>query len=142
MRDSLGRDSRLIVGVDLKKDLRRLLAAYNDPAGVTAAFNLNLLARINRELAGAFDLKAFRHHAIYDAHEGRIEMHIVSLEDQTVRALGRQFRLRAGESIHTENSYKYTVQQFQDLARSAGWAPRRAWLDENRLFSVHELIDP
>lgn len=140
MRNSLACDGRLIVGVDLKKDMRRLLAAYNDAAGVTAAFNLNLLARINRELAGSFDLKAFRHHAIYDAHEGRIEMHIVSLKDQTVSVLGRQFGFRAGESIHTENSYKYTVEQFQELARAAGWTPRRVWLDEDRLFSVHELI--
>jgi dimethylhistidine N-methyltransferase len=142
MRNSLGHGGRLIIGVDLKKDPHRLLAAYDDAAGVTAAFNLNLLARINRELAGSFDLKAFRHHAIYNAYEGRIEMHIVSLWDQTVRVLDQQIEFRAGERIHTENSYKYTVEQFQDLARSAGWIAQRVWLDEDRLFSVHELIWP
>jgi dimethylhistidine N-methyltransferase len=142
MRNSLARSGRLIIGVDLKKDPRRLLAAYNDAAGVTAAFNLNLLARINRELAGSFDLKAFRHHAIYNAHEGRIEMHIISLKDQSVTVLGQRIEFRAGERIHTENSYKYAVEQFQGLARSAGWIARRVWLDEDRLFSVHELTSP
>ena len=142
MRDSLGRGGRLIIGVDLKKDPRRLLAAYNDAAGVTAAFNLNLLARVNRELAGSFDLNAFQHHAIYNAYKGRIEMHIVSLLDQTVRVLDQQIEFRAGEHIHTENSYKYTVEQFQDLARSAGWLAQRVWLDKDRLFSVHELVSP
>jgi dimethylhistidine N-methyltransferase len=136
----LGADGRLIVGVDLKKDARRLHMAYNDAQGVTAAFNLNLLARINRELAGTFDLAAFRHEAVYNPREGRIEMHLRSMRRQVVGVLGRTFRFGAGERIHTENSYKYTVPQFQDLARSAGWQPTQVWTDPDNLFSVHELV--
>jgi dimethylhistidine N-methyltransferase len=139
-RAALSTGGRLIVGADLKKDARTLVLAYNDAAGVTAAFNLNLLARINRELAGTFDLDAFRHEAIYNPRDGRIEMHLISLKDQQVRVRGRRFHFRADESIHTENSYKYSVGQFQDLARSAGWQPRRVWTDERHLFSVHELV--
>jgi uncharacterized SAM-dependent methyltransferase len=131
---------RLIVGVDLKKDARRLVLAYNDAAGVTAAFNLNLLVRINRELGGTFDLDAFRHDAIYNPREGRIEMHLESMRDQEVRVAGRRIRFRSGERIHTENSYKYSISQFQELARSAYWRPHRVWTDEGKLFSVHELI--
>jgi dimethylhistidine N-methyltransferase len=132
----------LIVGVDLKKDARRLVLAYNDAAGVTAAFNLNLLARINRELGGTFDLAAFRHEAVYNPREGRIEMHIESRRDQEVRVRGRRFRFRAGERIHTENSYKFSIGEFQELARSAGWLPKRVWADADNLFSVHLLAAP
>ncbi len=139
-RTVLSPGGRLIVGADLKKDARKLVLAYNDAAGVTAAFNLNLLARINRELGGAFDLAAFRHEAIYNPRDGRIEMHLVSTRAQEVAICGRRFRFRAGESIHTENSYKYSIGQFQDLARSAGWQPRRVWTDAGNLFSVHELV--
>ena len=139
-RAVLSPGGRLIVGVDLKKDLGVLLPAYNDAAGVTAAFNLNLLARINRELGGNFDLDAFRHEAIYNPRDGRIEMHLTSAADQDVRVRGRRFHFRKGETIHTENSYKYSVRQFQDLARSAGWNPTRVWTDPRALFSVHELI--
>lgn len=139
LRATLSPGGRLIVGVDLKKDTRRLVAAYNDKAGVTAAFNLNLLARINRELGGNFDLEGFRHEAIYNARDGRIEMHLVSRRDQTAEVAGRRFRFRKGETIHTENSYKYTVRQFQDLARASGWLPARVWTDAGNLFSVHEL---
>jgi dimethylhistidine N-methyltransferase len=138
-RGVLSPGSRLIVGVDLKKDLSVLLPAYNDAAGVTAAFNLNLLARINREIGPAFDLDAFRHQAIYNARDGRIEMHLVSTRDQDVSIADRRFHFRRGETIHTENSYKYTVRQFQDLARAADWTPSRVWTDANSLFSVHEL---
>ena len=123
MRDVVGPAGRLLVGVDLKKDARALVGAYNDQDGVTAAFNLNLLARINRELEGSFDLDGFRHEAIYDPREGRIEMHIVSIKEQTARVRGRRFQFLAGETIHTENSYKYAIGQFQDLARAAGWLP-------------------
>ncbi len=137
---SLGVGGRLIVGVDLKKDARRLHMAYNDQAGVTAAFNLNLLARINRELAGTFDLAAFRHEAVYNPREGRIEMYLRSTRRQVVGVLGRPFHFGAGERIHTENSYKYAIPQFQNLARSAGWEPRRVWTDGEVLFSVHELV--
>lgn len=139
-RGVLSPGSRLIIGVDLKKDLSILLPAYNDAAGVTAAFNLNLLARINREIAPAFDLDAFRHEAIYNARDGRIEMHLVSTRDQDVSIAGHTFHFRKGETIHTENSYKYTVPQFQDLARAADWLPHRVWTDKNALFSVHELL--
>jgi len=132
----------LLVGVDLKKDPARLNAAYNDAQGVTAAFNLNLLARINRELAGSFDLAAFEHQAVYNPRDGRIEMYLRSRVDHEVEVRGRRFRFRAGERIHTENSYKYGIGQFQDLARSAGWQPRRVWTDRYDLFSVHELVTP
>ena len=138
----LGPGSRLIVGVDLDKDRRRLEAAYDDAKGVTARFNLNLLHRINRELGGDFDLARFRHRAIYDQELKRIEMHLVSRTGQTVRVLGRSFQFRAGESIHTENSYKYSVEQFRALARGAGWRSQRVWVDAGRDFSVHELALP
>jgi dimethylhistidine N-methyltransferase len=140
MRDMLSPEGRLIIGVDLKKDARALVRAYNDQDGVTAAFNLNLLERINRELDGFFSLDCFRHEAIYDPREGRIEMHLVSIKDQAASVRGRWFRFLAGETIHTENSYKYTISQFQDLARSAGWLPGRVWRDAGNLFGVHELI--
>lgn len=136
---ALSPTGRLIIGFDLKKDARKLVLAYNDAAGVTAEFNLNLLARINRELEPAFDLDAFRHEAIYEPREGRIEMHLVSLRDQTVSLCGRRIKFRTGESIHTENSYKYSVDQFHDLARAAAWEPGREWTDPERQFCVQEL---
>jgi len=139
-RTVLSPGGRLIVGVDLKKDARTLIRAYDDSAGITAAFNLNLLARINREIGGSFDLMAFKHKAIYNAGEGRIEMHLESARDQEVRIRGRRFTFRAGETIHTENAYKYSIEGFQDLACSADWLPRRVWTDRDDLFSVHELI--
>jgi len=139
-RAVLSPGSRLLVGVDLKKDLGTLLPAYNDTAGVTAAFNLNLLARINREIAPAFDVDAFRHAAVYNARDGRIEMHLVSRKDQDVTIRQHRFHFRRGESIHTENSYKYTVGQFQGLARASDWRPSRVWTDADGLFSVHELV--
>jgi uncharacterized SAM-dependent methyltransferase len=116
--------------------------AYNDAQGVTAAFNLNLLARINRELAGTFDLGAFRHEAVYNPREGRIEMYLKSTRRQSVGVLGRRFSFGAGERIHTECSYKYTVGEFQALGRSAGWEPERVWTDPDKLFSVHGLTAP
>ncbi|PWB81148.1 MAG: L-histidine N(alpha)-methyltransferase [Methylocystaceae bacterium] len=142
MRGALSPGGRLIVGVDLKKDVDRLLRAYNDATGVTAAFNLNLLGRINRELDGGLDLGAFDHEAVYDEREGRIEMRLVSRKDQAASIVGREFHFRRGEAIHTENSYKYTIEQFRRTARSAGWTPRRVWTDDERLFSVHELVAP
>lgn len=140
MRDMLAPEGTLIIGVDLKKDARALVRAYNDKQGVTARFNLNLLARINRELEGSFDLGCFRHEAIYDPREGRVEMHLVSLKEQAASVCGRWFQFEPGETIHTENSYKYSIGQFQELARAAGWLPGRVWLDNGNLFSVHELI--
>ncbi|NJM34632.1 MAG: L-histidine N(alpha)-methyltransferase [Rhodomicrobium sp.] len=138
-RALLGANSAFVIGVDLKKDLSLLLPAYNDRLGVTAAFNLNLLERINRELAGGFDPAGFAHEAIYNDEAGRIEMHIRSLSDQTVDVLGKPFRFRAGETIHTENSHKYSVEEFQALARSAGWQPVQVWTGHARLFSLHYL---
>ena len=138
-RDALSPGGRLIVGVDLKKDARTLVLAYDDAAGVTSAFNLNLLVRINRELGGTFDLAAFRHKAIYNPREGRIEMHLESVRDQVATVCGRRFRFGAGERIHTENSYKYTIGEFENLAQSANWQPKRVWTDPDSLFSMHEL---
>lgn len=135
----LSGESRLIVGVDLKKDPRTLVTAYNDSKGVTAAFNLNLLARMNRQLGAEFDLETFRHVALYDPRAGRIEMHLESTVPQEVEILGRRFRFAAGESIHTENSHKYTTDEFREMAVAAGWQAGRLWTDPDRLFSVHEL---
>jgi dimethylhistidine N-methyltransferase len=140
MAASLGRGARLIIGVDLEKDLARLHRAYDDEEGVTAAFNKNLLVRINRELGGDFDLDAFRHRAVWNAQEHRIEMHLVSEEAQAVQVLGHRFAFGAGESIHTENSHKYTVERFRALARAGGWEPVQVWLDDEGLFSLHELV--
>jgi dimethylhistidine N-methyltransferase len=136
----LGTNGRLIIGVDLKKDRATLERAYNDARGVTADFNLNLLARINREIEPVFDLSSFTHAAHYNDREGRIEMHLVSQYDQSFEIRERQFSMRAGETIHTENSYKYSVAQFQGLANCSGWKPLRAWTDPRDLFSVHELV--
>jgi dimethylhistidine N-methyltransferase len=132
----------LLIGVDLKKDPAVLHAAYNDSKGVTAEFNLNLLRRVNAELGGTFDLAAFSHHAFYDPEKGRIEMHLVSKKPQRVRVMDRAFAFAAGETIHTENSYKYTVEEFQALAREAGFTPASVWIDDDRLFSVHHLKAP
>ncbi len=137
---SLPRESRLLIGIDLKKDARQLVLAYNDAAGVTAQFNLNLLVRIKRELGSSIDMTAFRHEAIYEPREGRIEMHLVSTVEQVVWISGHPFHFGAGERIHTENCYKYSIPQFQQLARSASWAPNRVWTDARQQFSVHELI--
>jgi len=137
--DIAGAGGAMLVGVDLKKDPALLQAAYNDAQGVTAAFNLNLLARINRELDGDFDLNAFEHHAYYDADEGRIEMHLRSLCEQSVTVAGNTFHFHQGETIHTENSCKYSVEEFQQLARDAGFAAARVWVDAARLFSIHYL---
>jgi dimethylhistidine N-methyltransferase len=134
-----GPGGAMLVGVDLKKDPARLHAAYNDAQGITAAFNLNLLKRINRELDGNFDVAAFEHHAFYDVNEGRVEMHLRSLRDQHVSVAGRAFHFAAGETIHTENSCKYSVAEFQQLAREAGLAVEHCWTDAEQLFSVHYL---
>ncbi|MBV8534582.1 MAG: L-histidine N(alpha)-methyltransferase, partial [Alphaproteobacteria bacterium] len=132
----------LVIGADLRKDPRLLHAAYNDSAGVTAAFNLNLLTRINRELDGTFDVSAFDHYAFYNPLEGRIEMHLVSRRPQRVTVSGRSFYFGTGESIHTENSYKFDVDGFRDMARRAGFVPEALWLDNERWFSVHLLRSP
>ena len=135
----LGGGATMIVGVDRIKDEAVLNAAYDDAAGVTAQFNLNILRRMNRELGGDFDLAAFRHRAFYNVADNRIEMHLASLKAQTVTVAGRTFEFREGETIHTENSYKYTVESFRALAKSAGWRPVACWTDENDYFAVHAL---
>jgi dimethylhistidine N-methyltransferase len=135
----LGAGSAFLLGVDLKKPVSILVPAYNDGRGVTAAFNLNLLVRINRELGGNFDLTRFAHEAVYNEDAGRMEMYLESLAEQTVRVQGRAFSFTAGERIHTENSHKYTVAEFQTLARASGWTPAKAWTDEGQLFSLHLL---
>jgi dimethylhistidine N-methyltransferase len=135
----MGPRGAMLVGVDLKKPHAQIEAAYNDSKGITAEFNLNLLTRINRELNGDFRLENFRHRAFYNAQEGRIEMHLESLIAQQVAIQGKRFDFSAGETIHTENSYKYSVGEFQQLARQAGLEPLLAWTDAEYLFSVHYL---
>ncbi len=136
---TLGRDALLFVGVDLLKDTAVLERAYDDAAGVTAAFNLNLLRRINRELGADFDLDQFTHRAIFNPLESRIEMHLVSRRRQHVHIGSRRFAFSSGETIHTENSYKYTVSSFEELARDAGWRPLQAWTDAAHRFCVQGL---
>jgi dimethylhistidine N-methyltransferase len=136
----LGKDARMVIGVDLEKDERVLYDAYNDAAGVTARFNLNVMVRINRELGGNFDTNAFMHRAIYNRDRHRIEMHLISKKAQTVRVLGRSFSFRAGETIHTESSYKYSLERFTALARGSGWTALESWTDPAGMFSVHALV--
>jgi dimethylhistidine N-methyltransferase len=135
-----GQAGKMLVGVDLKKDANVLHAAYNDAAGVTAAFNLNVLARINGELGGDFDLKRFAHYAFYNPALGRIEMHLVSLARQTVSVGKHRFYFDTGESIHTENSYKYSIEEFRALAAKAGYRGEKAWTDRRGLFVLHGLV--
>jgi L-histidine Nalpha-methyltransferase len=142
MREILGASCRLVIGVDLRKDRDILLAAYDDPRGVTAAFNLNLLARANRDLKTNFDLNKFEHLATYDSVLGRVDMNLVSKSDQIVCVLGHEIALAKGERIHTEHSHKYDIEGFRELARQAGWRPSRFWTDEKARFSVHELHNP
>ena len=134
---TVGPGGGLLIGVDLKKDPRILDDAYNDHAGVTAAFNLNLLNRINQELDARFDLEQFSHNAFYNNDIGRVEMHLVSQSTQQVPVANAIVKFAAGESIHTENSYKYSITEFQRLARAAGFTPIHVWTDEDDLFSVH-----
>lgn len=129
----------LLIGVDLRKDKAVLDAAYDDAGGATAAFNLNLLERMNRELDADFDLDAWAHRAGYNEAVGRVEMHLLSLRDQQVTVAGEVFDFCAGETIHTENSYKYGIDEFQDLARRAGMDSAGVWTDRRGLFSVHLL---
>lgn len=135
----LGRGAVLIIGVDCVKDRAVLNAAYNDVAGVTAQFNRNVLARINRELDADFDVAAFEHHAFFNRELSRIEMHLASVKRQKVKVCGETIEFRAGETIHTESSYKYTIESFGALARGAGWTPLTHWSDPDRYFSVHAV---
>lgn len=138
-RRLLGRGAAMIIGVDLPKDEGILHAAYNDAACVTAKFNLNLLHRINRELGGTFRVEDFAHRASWNPVLGRIEMHLVSRRRQTVEIGGQHFTFGADETIHTESSYKYSLDQFRALAGAAGYLPADAWTDDHGLFSVHVL---
>jgi dimethylhistidine N-methyltransferase len=135
----LGSGAHLIIGVDLVKDRSVLNAAYNDAAGITARFNLNLLRRINRELKGDFDLASFRHKAFYNSERHRIEMHLASLKRQKVKVAGKTIDFRPGETIHTENSYKYSIESFTALARGSGWSSLAVWTDPAANFSIHAL---
>ena len=130
-----GPDSLLLIGFDLRKDPLLLHAAYNDAAGVTAAFNLNLLQRINRELDADFDVSGFRHYAFYSPAAGRIEMHLASLAEQTVNVSGQRFHFGLGETLLTEYSYKFVPREFSALAQAAGWQPKAGW--ERDGFAVH-----
>ena len=139
-RAQVGAGGAMLIGVDLKKDAQLLHAAYNDARGVTARFNLNLLRRVNRELGADFDLRRFRHYAFYNAGLGRIEMHLVSLARQRVRLGRHRFAFERGETIHTENSYKYSVAEFRALAAEAGFRTARAWQDARGRFALFGLV--
>jgi dimethylhistidine N-methyltransferase len=136
----LGSGARLIIGADLIKPAEILNAAYNDAAGVTARFNLNLLARINRELGGNFKLDGFEHHAFYNRERNRVEMHLASLKRQKAKVAGETIEFRAGETIHTENSYKYSIEKLAALARGAGWRRLKVWTDDHNYFSIQAFV--
>jgi dimethylhistidine N-methyltransferase len=139
--ETSGPGGALLIGVDLKKDPHLLHRAYNDPQGVTAAFNLNLLERINNELQCDFRLDHFDHYAFYNPWEGRVEMHLVSLREQVVHLDGMAIPFAEGESIWTESSYKYSLDEFQLLAAGAGFQVERVWTDERRWFSIQYLVN-
>jgi dimethylhistidine N-methyltransferase len=129
----------LLIGADLKKDVKLLEAAYDDSEGVTAAFNLNLLVRMNRELGADFDVDRFRFRSFYNEGEGRVESYLVSQAEQTVRVGGEEFRFEKDETIHTENSHKYTLGDFAEIAEECGFSVERVWTDEKDMFSVQYL---
>jgi len=137
--ESLGSGGGMVIGLDLKKDETVLNAAYNDSQGVTAAFNLNLLERINRELGADFDLDGFEFQAHYNADKGRVESYLYSILEQTVSLDGQVFEFGRGEAVHTENSHKYSVGEFREFAGEAGFSHERVWIDPDGLFSIHYL---
>ena len=139
MRRHVGPNGGAIIGVDLEETSTTLIAAYDDRDGVTAAFNLNLLARINRELAGEFRLDRFAHQARWNERESAIEMHLVSLKRQTVSVAGRSLRSTQGETIHTESSRKYDVSGFAEAAQRSGWRAAAIWSDPGQRFAVFGL---
>lgn len=141
VRSTMARRDRMLVGIDLRKDRAVLEPAYDDAQGVTAQFNLNILARINRELGGAFDLREFRHRAVYDEEAGRIEMYLVSRRAQSVRIEDLELTVpfAADEPVHTENSYKYSTGEIEELATRAGLAVEQQWCDAGRRFTVNLL---
>ena len=139
MRRHVGRRGKAIIGVDLRKDIKTLIDAYDDCRGVTAAFNLNLLVRINRELGADFHIDRFAHEARWNEHEFAIEMHLVSLNTQVVRIAGQSFAFEHGETIHTESSRKYDVRGFTDLVQRSGWRMAMVWTDPAMRFAVFGL---
>ena len=139
MRLEAGPGGALLIGVDLRKDRETVEAAYNDSQGVTAEFNLNVLRRLNRELDADFDLRHFRHQAVYDGDEGRIEMRLVSQTDQRVTVAGQALSLEKDEFILTEYSHKYSIEEFEGVAVRAGFTPGKCWVDASGLFSLHYM---
>ncbi len=137
MAETLGEGAWLAIGLDLRKDRATLEAAYNDSAGVTAAFNLNLVDRINAELGGTIDRSALRHVARWNGDDGRIEMHLEAVRDTSFTVLGERFTMTRGESIHTENSYKWTLDEARLLARASHWEPVVVWIDAGAKFGLH-----
>jgi len=137
--ESLGEGGGMVIGLDLKKDESVLNAAYNDSQGVTAAFNLNLLDRINRELGGDFDLDGFEFRAHYNEDKGRVESYLYSILEQTVCVDGQAFAFDKGEAVHTENSHKYSIEEFREFAEESGFTHERVWTDPDKLFSIHYL---
>ena len=131
---------KIIIGVDLIKKKSVLLKAYNDKKGITARFNKNLLKRINKELKANFDIKSFKHSAIYNKSKSRIEMHLISLKNQKVKVQNKNFYFKKGETIHTESSHKYSPKSFNQLANKSGWKVKKIWTDLNRQFSIQYLI--
>ena len=139
LRDALGARSWLIVGADVRKSPDLLVPAYDDAQGITAAFNINVLRRLNREAGADFDLTRFAHRAIWNDAESRIEMHLESLRDQTVHVGGVPVHFRLGETIHTENSYKHALPALRAMAADAGWETVRTWTDPDGLYAIHAL---
>ena len=135
-KETLGPGARMLIGIDTRKNPRLLEAAYDDDQGMTAMFNLNLITRINRELGGTLPPDAFEHRAIWNDRLGRIEMHLMATRDVTFDAADHRFHMRSGETIHTENSYKYRPEEAAFLARAAGWEPMARWTDARDLFSL------
>jgi dimethylhistidine N-methyltransferase len=140
LRDIVGPHGALLIGVDLKKDVSVLHRAYNDQRGLTAAFNLNILERLNRELSCDFQVDCFQHYAFYNPGESRIEMHLISLCQQVVRVNNTGIQFAKGESIWTESSYKYTVEEFQQMATASGFHVEHAWIDDRNWFSVNYAV--
>ena len=140
VRSHTGPSGRAIIGVDLEKEIGRIVRAYDDPQGVTASFNLNLLERMNRELSADFEPDEFAHEARWNASERAVEMHLVSRSEQDVAVGNRLFSFRARETIHTESSRKYDVFRFTALAQANGWRVERVWQDPDRDFAVFGLV--
>ena len=139
LRQWIGKEGGVLVGVDLQKPEHLLNAAYNDSQGVTASFNLNILNSLNKMVDANFNHQDFSHHAFYNSDQQRIEMHLVSNNEQSVQVNGNTISFNEGETLHTENSYKYSLESFTSLSNAAGFALEKSWVDEEQLFSVHYL---